>query len=104
MNRSSKISRKVGVFAVLTATVFISGCTQSIARRDSISTSFGNAMASNTALQTVDPWPRNVENTHIHTDGAKSINAIDAYRTPVAPDNAESTPIAQTVTAPNTSN
>jgi len=80
MRNSSKMPRLASVSAVLVITVFVSSCTQSIDRRDSISSSFGNAMATNTALQTVDPWPRQVENTHIHTDGAVTGNAIKTYR------------------------
>ncbi len=66
----------VAIFFVMT------GCAEYRVRQDAIAPSFGNAMATNTALQTVDPWPRYVERTHVHTDGAKATNAIDAYRAP----------------------
>ncbi len=82
MNNSKKLTKLVGVSTLLVVSVIVSGCNQSIARRDSISPNFGNAMAANTALQTVDPWPRYVENTHIHTDGAKTGNAIENYQNP----------------------
>ncbi len=101
MSYSSKIKRLISVSAVLGFTVVISGCNQSLARRDSISSSFGNALAANTALQTVDPWSRRVENTHIHTDGTNASNAIESYRTPPPASSGEATPIDATEIAPS---
>lgn len=95
MNGSKKVSRLMGASTLLALTVAVSGCNQSIARRDSISPSFGNAMAANTALQTIDPWPRNVENTHIHTDGVKASNAIERYHTPVDSESSSSTSMVE---------
>ncbi len=92
-----------GILAKLTITVSLiamTGCSEYTARRDAIAPSFGNALASNTALQTIDPWPRYVERTHIHTDGARASNAIDAYRAPPEEGNAQSGVL--TVVAPTT--
>jgi len=84
MKSSIKISKLIGISTLLATTVLVSSCNQAISRRDSLAPSFGNAMAANTALQTIDPWPRNVENTHIHTDGVKTGNAIERYQTPIS--------------------
>lgn len=93
-NNSSKL---IGLTTVLAVSVVVGGCNQSTARRDSIAPSFGNAMAANTALQTVDPWPRNVEDTHIHTDGTKATNAIERYHTPVDTESTSSTSAIEAV-------
>jgi hypothetical protein len=41
------------------------------ARRDSITLGHGNSVAHNIAVQTIDPWPKNVGNTRIHIDGER---------------------------------
>ena len=95
MNNSRKISNVAKGSALLAIMVVLSSCNQAIVRRDSIAPSFGNAMASNTALQTVDPWPRYVENTHIHTDAVKTGNAIERYQTPVGSEESSSTSVVE---------
>jgi hypothetical protein len=40
-----------------------------LARRDSITAGVGNAVAHNTAVQTIDPWPPHVNNDRINIDG-----------------------------------
>lgn len=39
----------------------------------------GNAQAANTAIETVDPWPRYAYDTRIPADGAKMVAAVNAY-------------------------
>lgn len=95
MKNSKKFSRLIGTSTLLAVTVLVSSCNQAVSRRDSLVPSFGNAMAANTALQTIDPWPRNVENTHIHTDGAKTGNAIERYQTPVGSEESSSSSAVQ---------
>ncbi len=88
--------------AALTMAVALSGCSESVARRDTISPSFGNALASNTALQMVDPWPKYVENTRIRTDGTKASNAIDSYRAPPTDEGTQSNKGMTVEVAPKT--
>jgi hypothetical protein len=103
MNDSNKMSKLISVSTLLAITVFVSSCNQAISRRDSLSPSFGNAMATNTALQTIDPWPRNVENTHIHTDAVRTGNAIESYQNPASPEASSSSgKIAVAAIAPKT--
>ena len=97
MKNSNKFSKLAGISTLLATTVLVSSCNQAISRRDSLSPSFGNAMASNTALQTIDPWPRYVENTHIHTDGVKTGNAIERYQTPASSEETGSTSAIEAV-------
>lgn len=39
----------------------------------------GNAQAANTAIQTINPWPRYAYDTRIPADGAKMAAAVEAY-------------------------
>lgn len=89
MKTHMNLSGLAGICVATTLALVVSGCSESVARRDSMSSSFGNALATNTALQTVDPWPTYVENTRIKTDGTKASNAIESYRTPAPAESAE---------------
>ena len=95
MNAKNKTSNLIRVSTLLAISVIVSSCNQAISRRDSISPNFGNAIAANMALQTIDPWPRNVENTHIHTDGTKAANAIELYQTPTGTESSSSSSIIE---------
>jgi hypothetical protein len=39
----------------------------------------GDAQEVNTRIQEIDPWPRNVGNTHIPADGGRMTGAIERY-------------------------
>ena len=39
----------------------------------------GNAQAANTAIQTINPWPRYAYNTRIPGNGARMVNAVNCY-------------------------
>jgi hypothetical protein len=63
------------------------GCGASVAgqyldRTDTITTSAGDAQDVNTAIQTIDPWPRNVGNRRIPANGERMSGAIQRYRSP----------------------
>ena len=60
------------------------GCTNSVWTEDRTGYRAGDAQARNLALQAGDPWPRNADNTHIHGDGQRAVNAVDTYRAPPA--------------------
>jgi hypothetical protein len=49
-------------------------------RRDTISSSAGNAQASNLATQTIDPWPPYVRDTQNHLDGRRAAVGIQRYQ------------------------
>src|SRR3712207_2200605 len=49
-------------------------------RRDTISSSAGNANASNFATQTIDPWPRYAKDTRSHLEGNRAAVAIKRYQ------------------------
>jgi hypothetical protein len=49
-------------------------------RRDTITSSAGNANASNIAIQTLDPWPRSAKNPRLPLDGKRAALAITRYQ------------------------
>jgi hypothetical protein len=49
-------------------------------RRDSIALGAGDAVATNAALQTIDPWPPASGNTHIAANGQRMQSAVERYR------------------------
>lgn len=58
-------------FLVLTV-VFLVGCTtEDVVRYDGVTLSAGDAIAANSAMQMVDPWPRGVENTRLRVPAAR---------------------------------
>lgn len=73
----------------LSTAAFVAGCTASapfddpfdryVQRIPTVSPTAGNAEAANTAIQTIDPWPRYVNNTNIPGDGARMASAVDSY-------------------------
>ena len=72
------VAATVGVATVL------SGCAGSpyLERRDAITIGAGDAVARNRAIHTINPRPRHAFRTHIHTDGERMNNAMEAYRDP----------------------
>jgi hypothetical protein len=50
-----------------------------------VSTTAGNAIAANTALQTATPWPRNSSNTNIPGNGARMVKAIQNFESGTVP-------------------
>jgi len=49
-------------------------------RKDSITFSAGDAVATNEAVQIPDPWPPGSQNNNIPMDGVKAALAIERYR------------------------
>jgi hypothetical protein len=50
-------------------------------RRDTIALSAGDAIAANTVVQMVDPWPPHSGNKNIPFNGEKMQSAVERYRT-----------------------
>jgi hypothetical protein len=50
-------------------------------RRDTIGLSAGNALASDKAIQTIDPWPPASADRNIAFNGQKMQKAVERYRT-----------------------
>ena len=57
---------KLPTTALLATIALSAGCaTEETARMDGLTVGAGNAMAANTVMQMVDPWPRGVEETNL---------------------------------------
>lgn len=58
----------------------LSGCSaEYLARQDLLEPYTGNAVATNLAVQTPDPWPRGVYDTDIETSGRNQAAVYDKY-------------------------
>ena len=76
-----------GLRCLLPALIFagtLAGCADAdlyFDRRDTITLSAGDAVASNIIVQTVDPWPRAAGNRNIPGNGDRMQAAGERYRT-----------------------
>jgi hypothetical protein len=72
---------RLATLGVMAASAALAGCSDIYYdRRESVAAGAGDAVASNMAVQTIDPWPRNVANQNIPMDGARAELAIQRYR------------------------
>ena len=51
-----------------------------IERKDTVTFGLGDAVTTNNAVMTANPWPRRSQNTRIPMDGVKAENALLRYR------------------------
>ncbi|MDB5545046.1 MAG: hypothetical protein JWO64_2195 [Hyphomicrobiales bacterium] len=58
------------------------GCSDILARRDTIAYSAGNSIAANRAIQIIDPYPRRSFIRGQQTDGVKAQQAVRRYLSP----------------------
>jgi len=56
------------------------GHDQYFARRDSIALGLGDAMHTNRAIHTIDPWPRHAKDDKLKFDGQRMNLAIERYQ------------------------
>src|SRR5579884_480989 len=59
----------------------LGACSEYLARRDLISVYGGDAVAGNTVVQMIDPWPRAAADRNIAYDGAVMERAVHRYHT-----------------------
>lgn len=75
-------------FAVA-VTLASAGCTDYLARRETIDAHAGEAMAYNRAIHIIDPWPAHAARTAIAVDGVRVERVMERYRSgepaPAAP-------------------
>jgi hypothetical protein len=55
---------------------------QYVARSDTVTLSAGNAKDVNAATHVIDPWPRNVKDRRIGTNGERMVGAVQRYQRP----------------------
>ncbi|WP_075997154.1 hypothetical protein [Salaquimonas pukyongi] len=60
--------------------VLLAGCQEYLVRSDMVSPYTGNAVITNQAQQTIDPWPRYVYDTNLKTSGKRQADAVRNYR------------------------
>ncbi len=62
------LSTRFAVPALFLSLTMLAGCThENFQRNEGVTTHAGNAIAANTAMQMVDPWPEGVEDTDLKT-------------------------------------
>jgi hypothetical protein len=71
----------IRVGALTLALVTLAGCSEYVARRDTISAYGGNAPETNKVVQMVDPWPAHAADRDIAYNGTVMQSAVERYRT-----------------------
>jgi hypothetical protein len=73
---------RIATLGILIASTALAGCSDIYYdRRETVAPGAADAVASNMAVQTVDPWPRNVADQNISMNGSRAELAIQRYRT-----------------------
>ena len=67
--------------ALTLALATLAGCSEYVARSDSISAYGGNAPETNKVVQMVDPWPAHAADRNIAYNGTVMQSAVERYRT-----------------------
>jgi hypothetical protein len=78
MHPFSKSGRALALGLVLVA---LSGCSEYLDRRDTISLHGGDAVATDKVTQMVDPWPVESAQKNIGFNGERMETAMERYRT-----------------------
>jgi hypothetical protein len=82
MSRFSKATLVRPIGAALMLGVALAGCSDIYYdRRETLTFGGNDAVATNLAVQTVDPWPKAAANRDHPTNGAIAATAIQRYRT-----------------------
>ena len=66
--------------AALALAALLAGCENHLDYRDTVSLHAGEAVATNRALQTIDPWPAAARDTRIGGDGERARIAVERYK------------------------
>lgn len=77
------LSTRFAVPALFLSMTMLGGCThENFQRNEGVSAHAGNAIAANTAMQIVDPWPEGVEDTDLKTPAERTSPDKAAADTP----------------------
>ncbi|MEL6919571.1 MAG: hypothetical protein AAFO77_00910 [Pseudomonadota bacterium] len=68
-------SRTTLILAACTSLATLGACTQTYKETEGLTLGAGNAVAHNTALQMVDPWPEGVQDTTFAVPAERKSNA-----------------------------
>lgn len=81
MSRNAK-TRLIGLAGSAAVAALLGGCSDIyFDRREALSFQSGDAVASNVAVHTIDPWPRAAANRDLASDGERMQRAAERYRT-----------------------
>jgi hypothetical protein len=61
-------------------TVYPNPATPYVQRTDKVTFGAGDAQDVNTAIQTIDPWPRYAGDRHIPGNGTRMVGAVERYQ------------------------
>ena len=67
----------VRLAGLATACALLGACQETFARRDTVTSYGGDAVAYNKAVHVIDPWPAGSANTHIRMDGQRAADAVE---------------------------
>ena len=94
--------KTIAIMSVLVLAPMLAGCAGDtiigeefnpyFQRTDKVSLGAGNASVANEAIETINPWPRYVYNTHIPGSGPVAVKAINAYEAGPSGDKASASP------------
>ncbi len=76
------LNKTLFVSIFVASAVFLSGCNEEryLARKDSITANLGEAVNTNKATHTVNPWPKGVRNTDLKHDGTVGAKSVGRYQ------------------------
>jgi type IV pilus biogenesis protein CpaD/CtpE len=74
------VRRSARILVMASAVLWLAGC-EYLDRRETVSLHAGNAVASNLAVHTIDPWPYEAANQQIPGDGRRAATIMERYRT-----------------------
>jgi hypothetical protein len=96
MSRAADRRPGSALLACLILGLGVAGCTDYLARRETISFHAGDAVATNKAVQIIDPWPLAAGRTDLETNGQHAAAAMERYNTGrvFAPQGSSTTTIA----------
>ena len=81
MSRNESRFRARGIAPALLIAALLGACSDIYYdRREGVSFQAGNAVASNAAVETIDPWPAVAADRHIPTNGQRMQAAAERYR------------------------
>ncbi len=82
MTGLKKAKLALSVLAIAAPAALLQGCYEDdyLSHRDTISLGAGDAVATNAATQTIDPWPAYAKDTDIQMDGKRAQVAIERYQ------------------------
>lgn len=70
---------RVRLVAAMVALLGLTGCQDSLSRRDTVVAWAGNSAAANKAVHIIDPWPAASADTDIPVSGRRTVAAIERY-------------------------